>query len=328
LRRRDFITLVGGATAVPFAVRAQQADRMRRVGVLMGYFESDPEGQARVDALRQGLTKLGWAEGRNIQFEFRWAGGDAVRARAFAKELVALAPDLLFGQGSPQVPALAQATRTIPIVFTQFADPVGGGLVLSLARPGGNVTGFAASEYAMAPKLLETLKEIAPTIAHAGVILLPDSIPQAGQYRSIEAAAPSFGVRLTQAPVRDAGDIERAIERIARQPASGLIVLTNLVTITHRDVVVAAAARHRLPAMYGGKFFVVSGGLLSYGADQIDLWRRAASYVDRILRGEKPADLPVQLPTQFELVINLKAAKSLDLTVPPSLLARADEVIE
>jgi ABC-type uncharacterized transport system substrate-binding protein len=328
MRRREFITLVGGAAVWPLVARAQQPERMRRVGVLMALASDDPEGQARLVAFVQGLQELGWTDGRNVRIDTRWAAGDADRFRRYAAELIALAPDVILASGGTGVGTLLQATRTVPIVFTQTNDPVGASYVDSLARPGGNATGFANMEYGMSGKWLELLKEIAPRMARAAV-LRDATIPQGiGQFGAIQAVAPSLGVEVRPIDVRDAPEIERAITAFARSANGGLIVTGSALTAFHRDLIITLAARHKLPAVYWERFFVTGGGLISYGPDSIDPHRRAAGYVDRILKGEKPADLPVQSPTKYQLVINLKTAKALGLPVPPSLLARADEVIE
>ena len=329
MRRRDFITLLGGVAAVwPLAVRAQQPERMRRIGVLMSLAADDPEAQARLAAFAQGLRELGWADGRNVRIDTRWAAGDADRFRRYGAELIALAPDVILASGGTGVGALLQATRTVPIVFTQTADPVGAGYVDSLARPGGNTTGFTQFEYGMSGKWLELLKEVAPRVTRAAV-LRDATIPQGvGQFGAIQAVAPSFGVELRPIDVRDAGEIERGIAAFARSPNGGLIVVVGASAIGHRELITTLAARHRLPAVYPFRIFVTGGGLISYGADTIDPHRRAAGYVNRILKGEKPADLPVQAPTKYELAINLKTAKTLGLDIPSSVLARADEVIE
>jgi putative tryptophan/tyrosine transport system substrate-binding protein len=327
--RRAFITLLGGAAAAwPLAARAQQLERMRRVGVLMHLAADDPEGQARIAAFTQGLQELRWAIGRNVRIDYRWAAGDAERARKYAAELVALAPDVILAAGGAVVAPLLQASRTVPIVFAQTPDPVGAGFVASLARPGGNATGFTIFEFGMGGKWLELLKEIAPRVTRAAVLRDAALAAGTGQLGAIQSVAPSFGVELSPIDVRDAGEIERAVTAFARSPNDGLLVTGSALATVHRDLIVALAARHRLPAVYSSRYFVTDGGLISYGPDSIDPYRRAAAYVDRILKGEKPADLPVQAPTKYELVINLKTAKALGLEVPPTLLARADEVIE
>jgi putative ABC transport system substrate-binding protein len=327
--RRYCITLLGGAAAVwPLAARAQQGERMRRIGVLMTLAADDPEGQARLTAFVQGLQELGWTDGRNVRIDYRWPAGDAERTRRYATELAALAPDVILAGGGSVVPSLLQATRTVPIVFTQTPDPVGAGFVNSLARPGGNATGFLLYEYGISAKWLELLKEIAPRVTRAAVIRDAAVASGTGQWGAIQTAAPSFGVEVSPVNVRDAGEIERDVAAFARSPNGGLIVAASTLAVVHRDLIVALAARHKLPAVYSSPFFVAAGGLISYGPDSIDPHRRAAGYVDRILKGEKPADLPVQAPTKYDLTINLKTAKALGLEVPPTLLARADEVIE
>ena len=329
MRRRDFIkATVSAVTAWPLAGRAQQRDRMRRIGVLMALAADDPAGQARFIAFVQALQELGWTDGRNVRIDTRWAAGDAERFRRYAAELVALAPDVILASGGTGVGALLRVSRTVPIVFTQTQDPVGAGYVDSLARPGGNTTGFTSMEYGIGGKYLELLKEIAPRIARAAVLRDP-TIPQGiGTFGAIQAVAPSLGVELRPIDVHDAPEIERAVKAFARSANGGLIVTGSALTALHRDLIITLAARHKLPAVYWGRFFVTGGGLISYGADSIDPHRRAAGYVDRILKGEKPADLPVQASDKYELAINLKTARELDLTVPPTLLARADEVIE
>jgi putative tryptophan/tyrosine transport system substrate-binding protein len=328
VKRRDFITLIGGAAAWPLAARAQQPERMRRVGVLMHLAADDPEGQARIAAFTQGLQELRWTIGRNVRIDYRWAAGDAERGRKYAAELVALAPDVILAAGGAVVAPLLQASRTVPIVFAQTPDPVGAGFVASLARPGGNATGFTIFEFGMGGKWLELLKEIAPRVTRAAVLRDAALAAGIGQLGAIQSLAPSFGVELSPIDVRDAGEIERAVTAFARSPNDGLLVTGSALATVHRDLIVALAARHRLPAVYTLRLFVAAGGLISYGPDSIDPYRQAAGYVDRILKGEKPADLPVQAPTKYELVINLKTAKALGLEVPPSLLARADGVIE
>jgi ABC-type uncharacterized transport system substrate-binding protein len=329
VRRREFITLIGGAAAAwPLAARAQQGERMRRVGVLIPVAADDPEAKARVAAFRQGLQQLGWTDGRNVQIDIRWAGGDAERIRTHAAELVALTPDVILAAGGVVMGPLLQATRTVPIVFTQTPDPVGAGFVASLARPGGNATGFALFEFGISVKWLELLKEIAPRVTRAAALRDPAIPAGLGQLGAIQGVAPSFGVELSFVDVRDAPEIDRAVATFARQANTGMIVLSSAMAIFHRDLIIALAARHKLPAVYSARYFVTSGGLISYGPDTIEPHRSAAAYVDRILKGEKPADLPVQAPTKYELAINLKTAKALGLEVPPMLLARADEVIE
>jgi putative ABC transport system substrate-binding protein len=329
MKRREFITLLGGATAAwPLAARAQQGERMRRIGVLHSLASDDPEGQARLTAFVQGLQELGWTDGRNVRIDYRWAAGDAERARRYAAELVALAPDVILAHGGSIVPSLLQATRTVPIVFTQTPDPVGAGFVNSLARPGGNVTGFTIFEYGISAKWLELLKEIAPRVTRAAVIRDAAIASGTGQWGALQSVAPSFGVELSPVNMSDAGEIERAVAAFARSPNGGMILTASTLAVIHRELIITLAARYRLPAVYSFRYFVTGGGLISYGPDSIDPHRRAAGYVDRILKGEKPADLPVQAPTKYELAINLKTAKTLGLDVPTSLIARANEVIE
>jgi putative tryptophan/tyrosine transport system substrate-binding protein len=329
VKRRDFITLIGGAAAAwPLVARAQQPERMRRIGALVGTAADDAIGQARIAAFLQGLGQLDWMVGRNVRMDFRWAAADADQARAYAAELVALAPDVILASSGSVVGPLRRLTRTIPIVFTETSDPVGAGFVESLASPGGNVTGFLTFEYSLSGKWLELLKEVAPPVTRVAV-LRDAAIPSGtGQWGAIQSVAPSFGVELRAIDVHDAGEIERTIRAFARTPNTGMILTASAFAQLHRKAIITLADRHKLPAVYFQRGLVVDGGLVSYGPDTIDLHRRAASYVDRILRGEKPADLPVQAPTKYELVINLKTAKALGLDVPPSLLARADEVIE
>jgi len=330
VRRREFITLLGSAAAAwPLAARAQQtAGRMRRIGVLMPLPADDPVVQARVAAFAQGLQQSGWTIGRNVQIDTRWAAADADRIRSHAAELIALAPDVILTSGNAGVAPLLQVSRTVPIVFAIVPDPVGAGFVDSLARPGGNATGFIAYEYSLGAKWLELLKQIAPSITRAAVLRDAALASGPGQFAAIQSVAPSLGVELTPVNVRDPGEIERAVTTFARSANGGLITTGSAATALHRDLIIALAARHRLPAVYIERFFVTAGGLISYGPDFVDQFRHAAGYVDRILKGEKPADLPVQAPTKYELAINLKTAKALGLTVPDSLLARADEVIE
>jgi putative tryptophan/tyrosine transport system substrate-binding protein len=328
MKRRQFITLLGSAAAtLPLAARAQQTDRMRRIGVLQAVNESDPEGQRRVAAFVQVLQKLGWTEGANQVIDYRW-GGSAERLRGYAAELVGLKPDVIWTSGALGLLPLKRQTQNIPIVFTLVYDPVGSGFVESLAHPGGNITGFTLGEFSMGGKLLQVLKEVAPQVTRVAIMLNLDQPPHVAMWRAIETVAPSFGVRLTATDVQDSAEIERAIEAFAREPNGGLIVLPGPIAIAHREQVIALAARHRVPAAYAFRYFATSGGLVSYGVDPADQSRQAAAYVDRILKGAKPSDLPVQQPTKFELVINLKTAKGLGLNVPQTLLARADEVIE
>jgi ABC-type uncharacterized transport system substrate-binding protein len=330
MRRREFITLFGvAALAGPRAARAQQADRIRRVGVLMTRAAGDTEEQARFVGFLQGLQKLGWTDGRNVRIDYRWAAADADRSRTYAAELVALAPDVIVASGSTGVAGLLQTTRTVPIVFVNVIDPVGAGYVARLARPGGNATGFTAFEYSLSGKWLELLKEIAPNLTRIAILRDPALAAGIGQFAAIQAMAPSsFGVELSPIDVRDGGEIERDVATFARESNGGLIVTGSSSAAVHRELIVMLAARHRLPAVYPFRYFVTSGGLIFYGPDPIDVFRRAAGYVDRILKGEKAADLPVQAPTTYELAINIKTAKALGLTLSPSLLARADEVIE
>ena len=327
-RRKFLATLGGAAVAWPFAARAQQQERMRRIGVLMPLTADDLEASPRVTALTQGLQQLGWTVGRNVRVDYRWGAVDADHSRRHAAELVALAPDVILTSGTSTVGPMLQVTRTIPIVFPTVVDPVGSGFVDSLPRPGGNATGFIVFEYGMSVKWLELLKEIAPGVTRVAVLrdaAIPSGI---GQLAAIQGVSPGFGVELRPVDARDTGEIERAVTAFARSPNVGLIVTASPFTLVHRDLIIALAARHKLPAIYFQHFFVSAGGLVAYGFDPIDPHRRAAAYVDRILKGEKPGDLPVQVATKYELVINLKTAKALGLTVPPTLLARADEVIE
>ncbi len=330
LKRREFITLLGSAAAAwPLAARAQQPDGMRRIGVLMHLPENDPEAQARMRAFRQGLQQLGWVEGRNVRIDYRFGAADVDRARRSAAELIALAPDVIQASGTGPMAAVQQATRTVPIVFAQVPDPVNAGFVVSLARPGGNATGFSVfEEYGTSGKWLELLKEVAPQVTRVAVLRDPTIAAGIGQTGAIQSVAPSLGVQVSPVGVRDASEIERAIAAFGHGANGGLIVLGAPLAIMQRDLISTLAARHRLPAVYPVRLFVAAGGLISYGPDSIDPYRHVAGYVDRILKGEKPADLPVQNPTKFELVINLKTAKALGLDVPAAVLARADEVIE
>jgi putative ABC transport system substrate-binding protein len=329
MRRRAFITLLGGAAAAwPLAARAQQPERMRRIGVLMNAAADDPQPQAHVAAFRHALQQLGWTEGRNVQLDVRWAGGSAEAYRRYAPELVALAPDLIVAAAVPSVAAVQAVSRSVPIVFTQAIDPIGAGAVATLSRPGGNVTGFMQFEYSLSGKWPELLKEVAQRVTRVGVLRDPSNPAGIGQWAVIQAMAPSLGMEMTPILVREADEIERGIANFARGPNGGLIVPVSARAISHRQLILEQAARHRLPAVYPYRHFVTLGGLISYGPDLADQYRRAASYVDRILKGEKPADLPVQAPVKYELAINLKTAKTLGLDVPPTLLARADEVIE
>jgi len=328
MKRREFITLLGGAATWPFAARAQQGERVRRVGVINPFAANDLEGQARIAAFLQGLQELGWSVGRNVRIDIRWTTANTAEIRRHATELVALAPDVILSIGTPSVAALLQATRTITIVFTVVGDPVGAGFVESLSRPGGNATGFMTFEYSLSGKWLELLKEIAPATTRAAVLRDPAITAGIGQFAAIQTAAPSLGVELTPVNVRDATEIERAIAAFSRYPNGGLLVTGSPLIAVQRDLIITLAARHKLPAVYANRFFVNDGGLICYGPDLVDQHRRAAGYVDRILKGEKSADLPVQTPTKYELVINLKTAKALGLDIPATVLARADEVIE
>jgi putative tryptophan/tyrosine transport system substrate-binding protein len=327
IRRREFMFTLGGAAAWPLAARAQQAERMRRIGVLVNLPANDPEWQGRLAAFLQGMEALGWADGRNVRIDARSGAADAERIGRYAAELVALAPDVILASGTVTVEVLQKTTRTVPIVFVQVTDPVGVGYVASLARPGGNITGFTHFEYGLSGKWLELLKQIAPQMTRAAVIREPTTLG-IGQLAAIQSVAPSFGVELSPLDVRDVGEIERAIAAFARSSNGGLIVTTSAPAALHRDLIIALAGRHRLPTVYPFRYYVTSGGLISYGPNTIDPYRRAASYIDRILRGEKPADLPVQAPTKYELVINLKTAKALGIELPAAVLGRADEVIE
>jgi putative tryptophan/tyrosine transport system substrate-binding protein len=326
MRRREFITLLGGAALWPLAARAQQPDRVRRIGVLMNLSENDLDAQGLVTTFREGLAQLGWTEGRNLRIDYRWSAGDVERIRRYAGELIALGPDVILAYGGSVVGPLQQMTRTVPIVFAEVVDPVGAGFIESFARPGGNATGFAALEYSFAGKWLELLKQISPGITKAVVLRQPSSPGGGGQLGAIQAVAPSFGVEVAPAGL-DAGEIERAAA-IAHNANGGLIVTVSPLATVHRDLIISLAARYRVPVVYPLRYFTLSGGLISYGPDRLEPYRRAAGYVDRILKGEKPADLPVQAPVKYELVINLKTAQALGLEVPPTLLARADEVIE
>ena len=327
MRRREFISLLGGAAAWPLTARAQQSERMRRIGVLMDLAENDPEGQVRIAAFLQGLAQLGWTDGRNVRIDIRWAASSD-DIRKYAGELIALAPDVILATGTPSLAPLHQVTRTVPIVFVNVVDPVGGGFVDSLARPGGNTTGFMLFEYGMGSKWLELLKEIAPRVTRVGVLRDPAVSSGTAQFGAIQSVAPSLGAGVSPINLRESPEIERGVAAFARSANGGLIVTASALANVHRDLIVTLAARHKLPAVYGARYFVIGGGLMSYGPDRIDQSRRTAGYVDRILKGEKPADLPVQAPTKYELVVNLKTAKAIGLTLPPGILALADEVIE
>jgi ABC-type uncharacterized transport system substrate-binding protein len=328
MRRRAFITLLGGAAVWPLAARAQQPEPVRRIGVLMTLGEDHPLAQARLAAFAQSLEQLGWSHRRNIEIEYRYAAGNTDLIRRHAMELAALSPDAILATGSVGLAPLLQATRTVPIVFTIVPDPVGAGFVDTLARPGGNATGFSQFEHGLSGKWLELLKEIAPTVTRVAVLREPGLTTAVAQLAALQAVAPALRVELVPLNVRDAGEIDRSVAGFARSSTDGLIVTSSPLAATHRNLIIALAARHGLPAVYYERNYTAAGGLISYGPDFIDQFRRAAGYVDRILKGEKPADLPVQAPTRYELVINLKTARALGLDVPASLLARADEVIE
>jgi putative tryptophan/tyrosine transport system substrate-binding protein len=327
--RRELIVALGGAAAAwPFAARSQQSKQMRRIGALMPFAENDGQAHARNAAFLQGLQQLGWTVGHNVQIDYRWSAGSADETRKDAAELVALAPDVILTSGTAGVAPLLQATRTIPIVFVNVGDPVGAGYVNTLARPGGNATGLLLFEFRISGKWLELLKEIAPGVTRVAVIRDPAITAGIGQWSAIQALAPSVGVEVNPVNVSDTDEIERAVTAFARSSNGGLIVTGSALTVMHRDLIITLATRHKLPAVYYERYYVAAGGLMSYGPDFLDQFRSAAGYVDRILKGEKPADLPVQAPTKYELVINLKTAKTLGIEVPPTLLARADEVIE
>jgi ABC-type uncharacterized transport system substrate-binding protein len=329
MRRREFISLLGSAAAAwPLAALAQQTERVRRIGVLLNVAADDPESLTRVTAFAQGLQELGWIDGRNVRIDYRWGGADVGRIRKYAAELLTLAPDVIVSSGTPTVAALEQATSTVPIVFVQVPDPVGSGHVESLARPGGNATGFATFEYGFGGKWLELLKEISPHVTRAAVLRDVALAAGSGQFGAIQSVAPSLGMELSPVGVRDASEIERAVTAFARGSNGGLIVTGSSLALVHRDLIVSLAARYKLPAVYPYRYFATGGGLISYGPNAVDPSRRSAGYVDRILKGEKPADLPVQAPTKYELVINLKTAQALGLAMPPAVLSRADEVIE
>jgi putative tryptophan/tyrosine transport system substrate-binding protein len=329
VKRRDFITLLGGAAAWPLAARAQQGQRMRRIGVLQPMAADDPEALLRVSAVNGRLKELGWTDGSNVRIDYRWTSGNAALMRAQAAELASLKPDVILGASTPVVATLRAETSTIPIVFVQVIDPVAAGFVTSLARPGGNVTGITNFEFTIGGKWLETLKEIFPRVVRVAVLYNPMTAPYAGSLlRFIASAAPALAVELTDTPVHDVTEIERAIDSFAQTSNSGLLVLPDSTTLLHRDLIIARAAHHRLPTIYPFRYFALNGGLVSYGTDAADTHRQAVSYVDRILRGTKPEDLPVQAPIKFELIINLNTARALRLDVPPTLLVAADEVIE
>jgi putative ABC transport system substrate-binding protein len=329
MRRRDFIAAVGGAAASwPLATRAQQGERIRHIGALLAIAEDDAERDVRVAAFEQGLQQLGWTIGDNLRIDYRWATSDVERSQ-YATELISLNPDVLFASSGAVVGALLQATRTVPIVFVTVIDPVGGGWVSSLARPGGNATGFASHDFSLSGKWLELLKEIAPRVTRVAVIRDPSVPAGSGGFAAIQTVAPSLGIEVTPVGVRDASEIERGITDFARSPNGGLIMVGPSSSVAlHRDLIIRLAAKHRLPAVYSSRRYIAKGGLIAYAVDSVDQFRRAASYIDRILKGEKPADLPVQAPTKYLLIINLKTAKALSLDFPPSVVARADEVIE
>jgi ABC-type uncharacterized transport system substrate-binding protein len=329
MKRREFITVIGGAAASwPLAARAQQPERIKRIGVLIGAIETDPESQARIVAFKEGLQAVGWTDGRNVHIDYRFSSADLNLTRNYAAELVGLTPDVILANSPLVLRALREQTSTIPIVFALVVDPVGEGFIKSLAQPGGNITGFTSLEYSLSGKWLEVLKEIAPSVRRVDVINQAENVTGAGYLRALESAALTMGVQLIAGHVRDAPEIERAIEATASQSNSGLIILPSPLALVNREVIVKLAAQHRLPAVYPFRYFVTSGGLMSYGVDTVEVFRRSASYIDRILKGEQPAALPVQQPTKFELVVNLKAAKALGLDVPWILQQRADEVIE
>ena len=329
MRRREFITLLGSAATWPLAARAQHpGERMRRIGVLMNIPSNDEEGQARITAFAQALQKLGWTEGGNVRTHTRWAADDVDRYRRYAEELVALTPDVILASGSPSVEALLRVTRSVPIVFANVIDPVGAGFVTSMARPRGNTTGFTAYEYSISGKWLELLKEFAPNVTRIAVLREPSIAAGIGQFAAIQSAASSSGVELSAIDSRDTGEIGRALAAFAHEPNGGVIITASSSAVTHRELIISLATRYRLPNVYPFRYYPLSGGLASYGPDTIAEFKRASVYVDRILKGEKPADLPVQAPTKYETVINLKTAKALGLQISPMLLTRADEVIE
>jgi putative ABC transport system substrate-binding protein len=328
MKRREFIRLLGGATAWPLAARAQQEDRVRKIGVLINFRRDDPEGQARVSGFAQALQKLGWSEGANLHTEIRWPGDDADLYHKYAQELVEIEPDVILAAATPSVAALQRLTRSLPIVFANVIDPVGAGFVSSMAHPGGNTTGFTAFEYSISGKWLDLLKEFVPALARAAVVREPSIASGIGQFAAIQAFASSSGLELTAIDPHEENAIDSAFAALARQPNGGVIVTASSSAVTHRDLLITAAIRYRLPAVYPFPYYMPAGGLVSYGPDPVDVHARAATYIDRILRGERPANLPVQAPTKYQLSINLKTAKSLGIVVPQTLLARADEVIE
>jgi putative ABC transport system substrate-binding protein len=328
MRRRDFIGVVVGLVAWPIAARAQKRGEIRRIGVLMDRAADDPQGQARLLAFRHALQQLGWSDGYNMRIETRWGEDDVERERKYAAELVALAPDVILASGSLSVAALQRVTHTLPIVFAAVSDPVGAGFVDTLSRPGGNTTGFMLFEYSLSGKWLELLKQVAPRVTQAGIVRVPNLPSAAAEFASLQAVARYIGVEITPLNIRDPGQIERAVAAFARSANNGLILPPSASESVHRNLIITLAARYKLPAVYTYRFAVTEGGLISYGPDAVDQFRRAAGYVDRILKGEKPGDLPVEVPTKYELVINLKTAEALGLDVPTTLLARADEIIE
>jgi putative ABC transport system substrate-binding protein len=328
MRRRDFVKGIAGSATWSLAARAQQPEKLRRIGVLMSFAAEDTVAQARLAEFQQALQQLGWTDGRNVRIDVRWSASEPERIRKYVAELVSFTPDVILASASPAVAALQQAAPGLPIVFVQVADPVGAGFVASLAKPGGNATGFTIYEYGMGAKLLELLKDIAPRVTRVGIMRSPASVADIGMFGAIQSVAPSLGMQLSPINLQDASEIEHGISAFAQQPNCGLIVVGAAQAFVHREQIVALAARYELPAVYPDQTFIINGGLISYGPDRLEAYRRAASYVDRILKGEKPADLPVQAPTKYELAINLKTAKALGLNVPPSILSRADEVIE
>jgi putative ABC transport system substrate-binding protein len=329
VRRRDFITLISSAAAGwPLAARAQQSDQMRRIGVLMSFSADDATAQARLTVFMETLQQLGWMNGRNVRIDIRWSESEPERTRRYAAELVAFMPDVILASTTPGVTALQQANRTVPIVFLQVADPVGAGLVASLAKPGGNATGFTLYEYGIAAKWLELLKDIAPRVTRAGILRDPASAADIGMFGALQSVAPSLGMQLSPINLHDESEIERGISAFAHEPNGGLIAVGAAAAFVHREQIIALAARYELPAVYPDQLFIIGGGLISYGPDRLEGYRRAAGYVDRILRGEKASDMPVQAPTKYDLTINLRTAKALGLTVPPAMLARADKAIE
>ena len=329
MQRREFLGVLGGAAAAwPLAARAHQGERVRRIGVLVGQAENDPDAKARLTGFQEALAKAGWSEGRNVSVDYRFAAGRAEHVEALAKELVALQPDVIIAQGTSVTAALQRESNKIPIVFVTVSDPIGSGFVASLPRPGGNITGVLQYEAGIVGKWMAMLKEIAPRLARAALVANPKVTAYDYFLRAAEAAAPSLAIEIVPSPIESTADIERVIDSVARVPNSGLLLPPDTTTITHRDLIVALAARHRLPAVYSLRVFVTAGGLMSYGTDQVEIFRLAATYADRILRGAKPAELPVQAPTKYETIVNLKTAKALGLDVPPSLIVRADEVIE